>query len=1105
MMAAAAVLLFLGVWETRHAAVDALPEFGPARVQVQTEALGLSASEVEQFITVPLEDELNGIAFLDSIHSRSIPGLSAIDLTFKPGTDVLRARQLVTERLAQGPGVANVAAPPVMIQPMSSTSRVMMIGLSARDVSLTDLSTLARWKLKPRLMGVPGVSNVAIWGQRDQQLQVLVDPAKLHANGVTLNQVINTTGNALWSSPLTFVEASSPGSDGFLDTPGQRLPIQHVLPITSPADLAKVAVEDTGDKTIRLGDVTTVVQDHQPLVGDAVVDDGPGILLVVEKLPNANTLDVVRGVQDAIAAMRPGLTGVTVDTTIFQPDSYLDRTLGDLGWAGLAGLLLLVVLLGVALRARAALVSVLTVAVSAAAGAYVLYLRGAPYNVMVLAGLVVALAVIVDEAVVTTLAVRRALGEHRAAGDDRSVASVIVEACAEVRGPLWYATGILVLAVLPVALLSGVPGSFSRPLVVSYLLALGAALAVALTVAPALAYPLLSSGRPAPAPGSGAGFRGRLDGRLDRLVAGSARRPRWAYAILALLLLAGLALVPQLGNHPMLPQLRDRNLVVQWQAAAGTSLPEMDRLTLDASRRLRLIPGVQNVAGEVGRALTSDQVADVNSGELWVTLDPAADYDRTVAAVRALFDTTYPNVAHTVSTYADQRLRAARSPDTPLTVRVYGQDYATLLAEAGLVRDRLASVPGVTNATVRAPATQPSIEVKVDLATAEKYGLKPGDVRRASTTLVNGLPAGSLYQNQQIFDVVVLGQPAVRDSLASIQNLLIDTPSGDQVRLKDLASVQITPTPTVIEHENASRYLDVTADVSGRGLAGAVDAAREALASVPFPVGYHADVFSDRAVRLDAQRNTALEVPAIAVAVLLLLQSAFHDWRRAILLLLALPFAVAGGVPAALLAGGVKSIGALAGLLLVLGIAVRGGVLLIRRYQALEREDATSPGVELVARGTGDRAPAVLLSALTVGLALAPLVALRQLPGGEVLAPLAVTALGGLVSSTLVTLLVLPALYARLVLGHRRVTAEPVPVAAPPPPAGGGQPAKPTAEPRAGARPAADEQPTAELPAAPVPAEEQPTTELPTAGLPPPGRPAQGVTSIDVGAQPDVS
>ena len=1021
MVAAAAVLLFLGVSQTRHAPVDALPEFGPAQVQVQTEALGLSATEVEQFITVPLEDELNGIAYLDRIHSRSIPGLSAIDLTFQPGTDLLRARQLVTERLAQGPGVANVAAPPVMIQPASSTSRVMMIGLSSKDLSLIDLSTLARWKLRPRLMGVPGVSSVAIWGQRDKQLQVQVDPAKLHARGVTLSQIIDTTGNALWSSPLTFVEASTPGSDGFIDTPSQRLAVQHVLPITSAKDLAKVTVQDnTGPQPLTLGDVTTVVEDHQPLVGDAVVDDGPGILLVVEKLPGASTVDVTRGIQDALTAMRPGLTGVSVDTTVFAPKTFVDTALRDIGITAGLGLLLLVLLIAALVRGRAALVGVLAIAVSTAAAAYVLYLRGTTFNVMILAGLVIGLGVVVDEAVGTVLAVRRALREHHARGDDRSIASVIVDACAEVRGPLGYATAVIALAVLPIALLTGIGGAFSRPLVGTYLLAVGAALLVALTVTPALAY-LLLSGPPRKH------WSSPRTGRTWRATRWYLGRPGWAYATVGLFLLSGLALLPQLGNHPVVPQLRDRNLVVQWQAAAGTSLPEMDALTLDASRQLRQIPGVRTVAGEVGRTLISDRVADVNSGQLWVTLDPAADYDRSVAAIRQVAD-NMPALTHTVSTYADQRLRevTAQTPGTPVTVRLYGQDLATLADQARRVRETLASIPGLADPTVRAPATQPGIEVQVDLAAAEKYGLKPGDIRRASTTLVNGLPAGSLYQNQQIFDVVVVGRPAVHDSLASVQNLLIDTPAGDQVRLRDVASVQVRPTPTVIEHENASRYLEVTATLTGDvDLTGLLGTVRTQVGALPFPTGYHADVFSDLALRQNADRRELWQIPAIALAVFLVLQAAFRSWRRATLLFLVLPLTLAGAVPVALAFGGVKTLGALLGLLMVFGLAVRTGVGLIRGYQSVERAERDTAPVDVVLTVTRERAPAIALSALGTALALAPFVALRSLAGGEVLAPLAAVVLGGLLTTTVILLYVLPTLYARLILRAR--------VAAPPP------------------------------------------------------------------------
>ncbi len=407
-LVAAGLIMVVGVIGLSHAPVDTLPEFLPPQVQVQTEALGLSAAEVEQFITVPLEDEFNGLAFLDHLRSQSVPGLSSIELTFKPGTDIYKARQLVTERVAQGPSVVNVGTPPVMIQPLSAEGRAMMIGLSSRSVSMIDLSTLARWRIRPRLLAVPGVANVTIWGERDQQLQVLVDPARLAKSGVSLEQVINTAGDAMWTSPLTFVEASSPGADGFIDTPNQRVSVQHILPIKTARDLAAVPVEDTTGKRVRLGQVTTVVEDHPALRGDAVLKSGPAFLLVVEKFPGANTLDVTRGVEAAMAELKPGLAGVTVDTSVFRPATFIETALHDVGLAALVGTLLLVLWLGVSTRSwRVALIGLLAFALCVIATGYVLYLRGTTFNAMILAGLVIALGVIVDDIVV---AVRRHQG-----------------------------------------------------------------------------------------------------------------------------------------------------------------------------------------------------------------------------------------------------------------------------------------------------------------------------------------------------------------------------------------------------------------------------------------------------------------------------------------------------------------------------------------------------------------------------------------------------------------------------------------------------------------------------------------------------------------------
>src|SRR4051794_5902823 len=324
-LAAVVVVLGLGLVQLSNARVDVYPEFGGTQVQVQAEALGLSAQEVEQLITVPIEqDLLNGVPWVESITSRSIPGLSTIDMTFQPGTDLYQARQMVQERMQQAKALPNVGTPPAVIQPTAATSRIAMVGMRSDSVSLIEMSVLARWQLRPRLMSIPGVAQVSIWGQQDRQLQVQVDPQRLQSRNVTLTQLIETTGNALWVSPLSFVEASTPGTGGFVETPNQRLGVQHISPINSADQLADVAVQGVQGPAVRLGDVTSVVEDHQPLIGSATDDGQPSLMLVVERFPDADTAQVTADVEQALAAMAPGLSGITVDTSLYRPASYLD-------------------------------------------------------------------------------------------------------------------------------------------------------------------------------------------------------------------------------------------------------------------------------------------------------------------------------------------------------------------------------------------------------------------------------------------------------------------------------------------------------------------------------------------------------------------------------------------------------------------------------------------------------------------------------------------------------------------------------------------------------------------------------------------------------------
>jgi Cu/Ag efflux pump CusA len=498
-------VVVVGIVQLRNAPVDVLPEFTPPYVEVQTEALGLSAEEVEQLITVPLEaDLLNGVEGIETLRSQSVPGLSSIVMVFEPGTDVYKARQLVQEPLTQAHALPNVSKAPTMLQPLSSASRVMMIALSSNELSPIERSVIARWTIRPRLMGVPGVANVSIFGMRDQQLQVQVDPRTLRDKNVTLRQVIATTGNAQVASPVSYLEASTPGTGGFVETPQQRLQVRNVFDnIATPAELGKVPVEGTGGR-LRLTDVSNVVQDHQPLIGDAVVNDKDGLLLMVEKFPGANTLEVTKGVEDALDKLKPGLSGMQADTSVFRPASFIEDAIDNLALAlVIAGVLLVLILFAFMFQWRTVLIALMTIPVSLIAAALVLDALGETFNAISFAGLAVALAVVIDDAVVGGENVARRLRQRREAGSAKSTAAIVVEASHEVRSPMAYATAIALLAIVPVAIMEGRPGAFFGSLVLAYALAAAAAMVVALTLTPALSLMLFA--RPGGCSGSASG------------------------------------------------------------------------------------------------------------------------------------------------------------------------------------------------------------------------------------------------------------------------------------------------------------------------------------------------------------------------------------------------------------------------------------------------------------------------------------------------------------------------------------------------------------------------------------------------------------------------
>jgi CzcA family heavy metal efflux pump len=1013
-VALAVAMVAFGVNQLRAMPVDVFPEFAPPLVEIQTEGPGMSTTEVEELITIQLEEALSGTPGLDILRSKSVPALSSVRLIFKTGTDPLLARQLVQERLAIAiPRLPSSAGMPWMLPPLSSTSRIMKIGLSSKTLDLMDLSMTAYWTMRFRLMRVPGVANVAIWGERIKSLQVQVDPEQLRAHGVSLDEVMEATSATLDVGLLKYATNAKAQTGGFVDTPNQRFTIQHVMPVISPEALSRVAVNDRkkdDGSPLLMSDLGAVVWDTWPMIGDAVINDGPGLLLIVEKFPWGNTLEVTRGVEAAINEMRPGLAGIEIDTAIFRPATFVETAITNLTTSLLIGALLVVLVLFLFLwEWRTALISATIIPLSMMAAVLVLNAFGTSINVMVLAGLAIAIGAIVDDAIVDVENIVRRLRLNRREGGTQSTASIVLESSVEVRNAIVFAGLIEAAVLLPVFFTEGLVGSFFRPLAHTYVLAVLASMAIALTVTPALALILLSGAslerREPP-------FTTWLQQRYEGLLARIVRTPRPAYGAVGGVALAGLIAWPFMGQS-LLPAFQERDFLMHWLPKPGTSLPETYRITTQASLELRAIPGVRNFGAHIGRAVAADEVYGVYFTENWVSVDPRVDYKQTVDAIQSAVD-GYPGIVRDVQTYLKERIKEVLTgASESIVIQIYGPELDVLRGKAEEVRQALAGIDGVVDLHTELLVEIPHVQVKVDLTKAERYGIKPGDVRRAASAMLSGIEVGDIHRDNKVYDVFVWSVPDQRHSVSSIRELLIDTPRGGHVRLADVADVDVLPTPNAVNRENHSRRIYVGANVRGRDLGAVARDVEARLATVTFPLEYHAVVLGEYAERQAAERRLLLFWGLAITLVFFLLYTSFESWRLTILSFLTLPIALMGGVLAALGTGGIISLGSLVGFLTVLGIVARNGIMLINHYQYLEREEGEVFGPALVLRGARERLAPIIMTAVTTGLALVPLVIAGDIPGHEIEHPMAVVILGGLVTATLVNLFVVPSLYLR--------------------------------------------------------------------------------------------
>jgi CzcA family heavy metal efflux pump len=1012
----AVMLLVFGATQFRGMPVDVYPEFAPPRVEIQVLCLGMSAADVEALVTVPMEEALNGVQGFDILRSRSVPDLSDVVLIFKPGTNLMDARLLVQERVRAVTTQLPVwATSPFMIQPLSSTSRVMKIGLSTQSKdtqTLIDAALTAYWTIRPRLMRVPGVANVAIWGDRWGVMQVHADPERMRKHNVTLMSIMEASADALDVGMLKFSKGFEIGTGGFLDTPNQRLGVRHVMPTLTPEAMAQLPLEvPKGAKPVALGDVANIVRDTQPhMNGDAVINDGVGVMMIVEKLPWGNTLEVTRGVEAALEQMRPGLPGIEIDTTIFRPATFIEEALANLSNAMLIGFVLIVVILVLFLYEwRVAVISVMSIPLSLVAAGLVLKVAGESINTMVLAGLVIALGVIVDDAIIDVENILRRLRQRRLEGSTESTYSIIVEASLEVRAPIVHATLIILASTLPIFLLQGLAGSFFKPLGFAYATAILASMVIALTVTPALALVLLAK---APLESRASPVTRWLQARYVALLAPIVSRPGRAYATVAIIVIAGLLVLPFLGQG-LFPAFKERDFLMHWVTRPGTSQEEMVRIVNQASKELRAIPGVRNFGAHIGQGTLADEPYGMNFAENWISIDKSVDYDKTYAAVNEAVD-GYPGLQRDVQTYLKERTKEVLSgAGHGIVVRVSGDDLKVLREKAEEVNASIADIDGIGRHYVELVTEIPQIQVELDLVKASSYGIKPGDVRRTVSAFIASEEAGDIWRDGKNIEVHVWSVPKSRNSFNSVGDLMLDAWNGERVRLGDLAKVEMRPAPNIVLRENGSRRIEVHIDVKTDDLGAVAREVEKRLGKVTFPLGYHAEVLGEYKERQTAERRLAVMSVVALIAILFILHTAFGSWRLTAMVGLTLPFALVGGILATGLADRVVSLGTLVGLLTVLGIAARNGILMINHFQHLERYEGEAFGPALVLRGAKERLSPILMTSLAAGLGVVPLVVAGMIPGNEIEHPMAVVILGGLVTSTVLNLFVVPSLYLR--------------------------------------------------------------------------------------------
>ncbi|EEF58192.1 efflux RND transporter permease subunit [Pedosphaera parvula] len=1013
LIALSCVLLGYGLYVAAHSKLDVFPNFVPPQVEIQTEAPGLSPEQVEVLVTRPIETTVNGLGGMDSLRSESIQGLSVITAVFKEGTDIFVARQMLAEKLNEISGQLPVSVKTPRMSPLTSaTMDLLKIGLVSDKLTPMQLRTLADWTVKPRLLSVPGVARCIVFGGQVREMQILAKPDRLSAYDLSISDVMN----------VAKLSTGVMGA-GFVENANQRIVLQTEGQALSAEALGEVVIVRTNGLSVRLKDVAEVKEGPEPKMGDALIQGRPGVLMATASQYGANTMEVTLAVEAALREMQPifDQEGVTLYSRLHRPATFIEVSLKNIKHSlYMGGILVGVVLFLFLGHFRTAFISLTAIPLSLLTAIILLDKFGITLNTITLGGLAIAIGEVVDDAIIDVENIFRRLRENQELAKPKSAFRVVLDASLEVRSAVVYATFVVALVFLPVLTLTGLQGSFFAPLALSYVFAIMASLAVALTVTPALSLIFFAKG-----------VRNSKEPRLQvwlkrfygRIITSLARWPKVVMAVVGIVCIAAVLMLPHFGSE-FLPEFREGHFVLGVQMIPGTSLQEMLKMGKEISDELLKNKNIATVEQQVGRAEQGEDTFGSHRCEFHVELKPdvsGEDQETLTKEIRAVLE-KYPGIQFEVMTFLGDRIGETITGETaPVVINVYGDDLDTIDEKARAVAQVLGTVKGAKDVQVKSPPGAPRMAVRLRPDRMTQFGFRPVDILEAVQTAYQGAVVAQVHEGDKVANVTVILDGANWREPEEVGSLLLKSAEGLQMPLNQLAEVYLTTGRYSIMHDGARRRQVVTCKPEGADVTSFTAEARKQIVSkVMFPKGTYA-VFSGAAeATAKAQQQLLLNSAISAVGIIILLGIVTGNWKNLLLILANVPFALVGGILAVFLTtyfgdpgeGGL-TIGSLVGFVTLFGITTRNSIMMISHFEHLVQVEGMNWSLETALRGASERLIPILMTAIVTALGLLPLAIGSGEAGREIEGPMAIVILGGLITSTVLNLLVLPTLALR--------------------------------------------------------------------------------------------